>query len=627
MAIRTYGLSGSGIDVDQMVKDLMKARRAQYDNLYQKKTLAEWKKTDYSSIYSQLKDFRNNTLFNYKLQSTSTPKKVSGTNDSAVTATANADALNMTHQIKVDQVASGVQKTSTAGISVGTDKTSIRSQFGLGTGATPFLITINDGTKSKDVLVDPDQSIYDLVSNINKLGLHVQANYDATLDRFFIGNTTKGANTALDFTSSGIEVGGNYAEGISFLQNSLKLDIGTASRSSSASIGSADSLTKSMSDLFGLTSDTSFTMSYIDGSGTTVSKTINVSSTETLQDFINNINSEFGANVASFDPNYGRFTLAAPAGGKDLSFDQSSPGIDFLKDKLKLNTQQYAENGKDALFNLDGVYLSQGKNDFTISGVNYSIKSTTSSAASVTVSADIDKTIENVKSFITAYNSLISKITSELNEDRYSDFTPLTDAQKAEMKESEILAWEAKAKSGLLRRDSILSDIQRSLRSDFTSAISGLTGDYKTASSIGLKLGSYIDDDGKIVTDKAAREQITLTQAGELKLREALEKDPNIVYKIFGTNGDTSSEDGLMTRMYDTLDTMLKRIETQAGTSAVEDQSSLGKEITDYSERMYNLNLKLQDEENMYYNRFNAMETALQKLSNQSSWLMQQFSS
>lgn len=627
MAIRTYGLSGSGMDVDQMVKDLMKARRAQYDSLYQKKTLAEWKKTDYSSIYTQLKDFRTNTVFNFKLQSTTTPKKVSGTNDTAVSATANADALNMTHQIKVDQVASGVQKTSDAAISVSTDKTSIRSQFGLGAGATPFLITINDGVKSKDVLVDPDKSIYDLVSNINKLGLNVQANYDATLDRFFIANTTKGSTAALDFTSSGIEVAGNYADGISFLQNSLKLDIGTSSRSSTASIGSTDSLLKSMSDLFGLTADTSFTVNYINSTGTAASKTINVSSSGTLKDFIDNINAEFGAPVASFDANYGRFNLSAPAGGKDLSFDQSSPGLDFLKNKLKLNTQQYAENGKDAFFNLDGVYLSQGKNDFTVSGVNYSIKSTTTAATSISVSADIDKTIDSVKSFITTYNSLISKITSELNENRYSDFKPLTDAQKAEMKESEILAWEAKGKSGLLRRDSILSDIQRTLRSDFTSAISGLTGDYKTASSLGLKLGSYIDEDGKIITDKAAREQITLSPGGELKLREALEKDPNIVYKIFGTNGDTHSEDGVMTRMYDTLDTMLKKIEVQAGTSASVDQSSLGKEIDDYSERMYNLNLKLQDEENMYYNKFNAMETALQKLSSQSSWLMQQFSS
>ena len=36
MAIRTYGLSGSRMDVDQLVKDLMSARREQYNKVWQK---------------------------------------------------------------------------------------------------------------------------------------------------------------------------------------------------------------------------------------------------------------------------------------------------------------------------------------------------------------------------------------------------------------------------------------------------------------------------------------------------------------------------------------------------------------------------------------------------------------
>ena len=32
------------MDVDQMVKDLMKAQRANYDKMYQAKTRLEWKK-------------------------------------------------------------------------------------------------------------------------------------------------------------------------------------------------------------------------------------------------------------------------------------------------------------------------------------------------------------------------------------------------------------------------------------------------------------------------------------------------------------------------------------------------------------------------------------------------------
>lgn len=74
MVMRSYGLSGSGMDIDQMVKDLMKARRASYDKMWQKKTQLEWKKADYNTMYNTLRDFRNTTAFNYKLQSTLMPK-------------------------------------------------------------------------------------------------------------------------------------------------------------------------------------------------------------------------------------------------------------------------------------------------------------------------------------------------------------------------------------------------------------------------------------------------------------------------------------------------------------------------------------------------------------------------
>jgi len=627
MAIRTYGLSGSGMDVDQLVKDLMKARRTKYDSMYQKKTQAEWKKADYNAIYTSLKEFRNTTLFNYKMQGATAPKKVSGTNDTAVSATANADAANMTHQMDVDQIASGVQKASTTSISVSTDKSTIRSQFGLGAGATPFILTIGDGTNTKDLAVDPDASIYDLVSNINKLGLKVQANYDTTLDRFFISSTSQGSAAALDFTPSGIELGGNYADGINFLKNSLKLNIGTTTKTSTASIASGDALNTTLTDLFGLTGPTSFTVNVIDSAGIASPVTINVDNTKTLQQFIDDINTQFGQSVASYDANYGRFTLKAPTGAVSIEFDPVSPGIDFLKDNLKLNVNQYAENGRDAYFNLDGVYLSQGKNDFTISSVNYSLKTTTASAVSLSVSPDIDKTIESVKKFVEAYNTIIGTVTTELNEDRYKDYNPLTDEQKSEMKESEILAWEKKAKSGLLRRDSILQDVQRKMRSDVTTAISGLTGKYKTASSIGITTGSYVDKDGNVITDKNAREKIEIN---ETNLRAALTEDPDIVYKLFTADGEDSSSDGIVRRLYDTLDTMLKRIEEVAGTTASTsgaDQSMLGKQIRDYKNRMYDLNIKLKTEESLYYKKFDAMEVALQKLNSQSSWLTQQFSS
>ena len=79
MANRVTGIGVSGMDIDQTVKDLMTAKRAPYDKLFQKKTLAEWKKASYNTMYNTISDFLT-TVFNNKLQATLAPKNASSAN-------------------------------------------------------------------------------------------------------------------------------------------------------------------------------------------------------------------------------------------------------------------------------------------------------------------------------------------------------------------------------------------------------------------------------------------------------------------------------------------------------------------------------------------------------------------
>lgn len=498
MTIRTYGLSGSGIDVDAMVESLMKARRVSYDNLYKQKTQLEWKKADYYEMYTAIKDFRSNAVFNTKLQSTTLAKKASSSSESIASVTANADAANVSHDITVHQLADGVKKTSSAAIS-GTDKTTLATQFGI---SGTFEITIKNGTASKTLTVDSAKSIYEFVGQINNAGINVKANYDATLDRFFLYTTNTGSGASLELTDAAVD-GGN-----------------------------------------------------------------------------------------------------------------------FLADKLKLDTT--TATGQDAIFALDGVgsttdiddenNLTMSSNSFTISGVTYNLKAT--GTVKATVSSDTDKIVASVKSFVEAYNSMLEKINNKVSETKYSDYLPLTDAEKEELKDTQITAWEEKAKSGLLRHDSILQNLVSSMRSNFSTPVSGLTGKYTSASSLGITTGSYTEG-GKLYLDEA-------------KLKAALEDDPDIVNKIFGTDSDSSNGDGIAVRLYDTLKSTMDRIYTVAGaTSSVssDTKSSLAIQINNYTKRMADMNTRLADIEARYYKQFDALETALNRLNNQSSWLLQQFSS
>ena len=107
-------------------------------------------------------------------------------------------------------------------------------------------------------------------------------------------------------------------------------------------------------------------------------------------------------------------------------------------------------------------------------------------------------------------------------------------------------------------------------------------------------------------------------------MRTALTADPNAVYKIFGADGDSNSQDGITVRLYDTLKTTLDKIKSEAGVSAgVSDdtKSVLAKQINQYTDDMADLSDRLDELQDKYYNQFSAMETALSKMANQSSWL------
>lgn len=519
MVMRTYGLSGSGMDVDQMVKDLMKARRASYDKVWQKKTQLEWKKQDYNTMYSLTEDFRNSTLSDFRKQSNLIPKQVTSTNDTVISATANGEAANVSHAIIVNQLADGVKLSSSDKITdtaSGKSNATLVKQFGYNSADNTELKFVING-KNVNINITDKTTIYDVVSGINNSGAGVKANYDATLDRFYFYSNKTGASATVNFTDSNLEA-------IDFVANKLKID--------------------------------------------SVSET-------------------------------------------NLVF-----------------------NGKNAKVNIDGVDLEQASNSFQVSGVSYNLKSVSSIdpndntkrlATSISIQADIDKTISTVKSFVDTYNSFLKAINTELNETKYRDFLPLTDAQKTDMKDSDIKAWEEKAKSGTLRRDSLLSQIASTMRLDFANPIQGLSGKYKSAADIGVSTASYVDSDGSMSSELGNGGKIYVD---EDKLRKALEEDPDIVYKMFGSSGDTAATQGVATRLYNQMYNSMKSIKDVAGYPDTTDTtSSWAKQLQDFDDRLYDMSDRLQQMEDRYYKQFDAMETALSKLTQQSSWLSQQFSS
>lgn len=348
------------------------------------------------------------------------------------------------------------------------------------------------------------------------------------------------------------------------------------------------------------------------------SKTVEIelTSADTIDSAIRKINSNNEANVtAVFDEVTGKITIKDKEYGKqDVQFSGD------LKNVFKLSDTY--EGGDKAQVKINGEDKEYNSNTFTVNGVEITLnaKTETGKTSVITTKTDSTKILETVKSFIADYNSVLETINKKLSEERYRDYAPLSDSQKENMKEDDIKRWTEKAQSGLLRGDEILSQVVSKMRNDIVTS-SVKDSDMKL-SSIGITTGAYFEN-GKLVLD----------EAGEEKLKKAIEQNPDEVLELFvgpsiTTDLDKNSPNrGLFNRLYDDLAAPLESLAKRAGTSknstsltdAYDTESVMGKQLTDLNQRIKDMQKKLTAMETSYYTKFSAMETAINRLNSQSS--------
>ena len=252
---------------------------------------------------------------------------------------------------------------------------------------------------------------------------------------------------------------------------------------------------------------------------------------------------------------------------------------------------------------------------------------TTEPAVTMTSSTNIDDIVNRIKEFVTTYNGLITELNNLTNESKYRDYQPLTTPQREAMEDKEIELWEKKAKSGLLRGDTIIKNGLSSLRSLIYQSNPAIENTkYNTLYNIGITTSSNYLSGGTI-------------EINETKLRQALEEDPDAVTKLIsfsnGKEKDTLVIDGV-TKEVDTRGFVQKirgemtkiklKIEERAGRSTMtETQYTLGKYLKDVNNRIETWQDKLVDIETRYWKQFSAMEMMINKANQQSTSLSSYF--
>ena len=528
-----YGLSGSGIDVDSMVRMGMLNKQNEYDKMYKKEVRNEWTKEAYANMYSDLNKFNSVTMSTYRMSSTSNPQTVSSTNSSVVTATANADAAQMSHTVTVNSLASNAYLlTGDKGITRATSATSksiyLADVLGTGEGALQpgesLTMEVSDGDKKATLTLTYEQiygnqqTLNDLASAFKKLkdddgeSLNLSASYDATNDAFTIYNKNSGSANKISIKA---------------------LDANAAS-------------------------------------------------------LMNNLN------------------LHEVDGGS-----MSKDAIDFVENTAK------EVSGKDASVTIDGrTYDKLTNNKITVSNVTYSFQSVSAgSTATLTVTQDTDKIIENVKKFVEDYNKMLDALNDKYYEEKYSDYDVLTQTQEKGMTKEQIDKWNEKAKSGLLNHNQTIGKMISEMREAIYTPVESVDSKYNTMMSIGV---SSSTDRGHLTLD-------------EEKLKKALAADPDCVYQLLTSSGEKVDKngktytdygsEGVAQRIGDKVMDVLKEMKDYAGTSTEDDSSTLGNLIRDMKTKMSNFKVMMSAYENMLYKKYDAMETAIQRLTYQSGYI------
>ncbi|WP_313892549.1 flagellar filament capping protein FliD [Psychrobacillus sp.] len=630
MAINRVGGLASGMDIDALVAKLMSAEKAPLYKLQQQKTKYEWQRDAYRGVNTKLKTYDTYVFDNFRLSSSMGKKTPTVSDTTKVGVTAGAGATGSLSIDAVQQMATSARLngslTGTTNKTLAKSTDSLADVLGFANVSpipSELKLTVNskneDGTPvldenqqpvTKEITIDTSKSMDEIITKLREDG--VNAGFDAKTGAFAFAPKGKDeivvdAGSQAAFSALGMTVDPNtgesktkplWTDATSAIDKNTKLgEIGLAGGKITIEVPSA--------------------------TGALISKTVEFKETDSVDSFLKSLNS---AGVTALMGMDGKISITANATGTgNVSMTAVEGDGAALLNKLGLDDPANSVDGKNAMFTVNGVQMEERSNKANISGYEITLKQEFSSGAvTIESSADVQGLVDKIKEFVSTYNGLIADLNGQLKEDKYRKYAPLTSEQRESMKENEIKLWEEKAKSGLLRNDSIIREGLANMRSIFSGSIAGLNDKtIDSFSELGIATSNQVSDNGKLIID-------------ENKLRAAIEKDPDQVISIFSNTGEVKKElnangrmetidsRGIAQRMKDSLTAVMADIEKKAGKSTHTDQQySIGKNLVGLDTRIDRLNVRMVNLEARYWKQFTAMETAINKANSQSGMFSQ----
>lgn len=633
--MRLSGLA-SGMDTDTVVKQMLAAERAKIEKIQAKVQIGEWKTEAYREITSSLQSFYS-TYFD-----TTSPLNLKSVNSFASFATSYTDAASSNY----------VTLTGVSGAQAG--------KYSITELRTATSATLTGGNVSKDIEGEPI-NLTDLASisgannilsiTLNGVNKSISIPTDGSIATVADLKTSLQQKINEAFGSDKINVDFNStSDGLKFstVRSTDAFSIDSES-TAKAVVGLASSNLSNKIDLAANVTDltNSLGTALTTGAGNTIAFTINGTSfsfdasQKSIQDIVKEVNANAKLNVTmKYDVTKNSFSIKSNGTGAMEKIDIADTTGNFIS-AIGI-TGSSAGTDASVTFS-DGTKIVRSSNSFTYDGITYNIKQDFTAGTDAvsgkvtepieaTITADSTKTFEYIKGFVDKYNELIEKVNNKLSEDKYRNYAPLTDEQKSQMTKEQIEKWEEKAKSGMLKNDSILTGILADLRTTLYSSVEG-TG--ISLSSIGITTSSDYKKNGKLEINESKLKDAITNKSEEIK--NLFTKSSNITYYESLDSSSAKSqrykESGLAQRISDVIQDAIRTstdrngykgtLLEKAGISGDRSEftNSLFKEMMGFEEIIEDMNNRLNSREDALYAKFTAMESALSKLNEQQNYL------
>ena len=370
-----------------------------------------------------------------------------------------------------------------------------------------------------------------------------------------------------------------------------------------------------------------------------------VTADTSIQGMIDKINTNKDVGVkASYLSSTNQFVLISSetGSGREIQLEGASADIfGAVKDAAGNYTDGNFEMGKNAQVlvsygNGISTMIESSSNTFDLEGLRVTVSqefgnvtqdasgvwnSDRSKAVTFSAKADVDGVTETVKKFIEEYNEMIKEINTQVTTRPDKSYGPLTEEQKDEMSDKSIENWEKKAKQGLLYNDATMRALSLDMQGVLTNLMAN-GANYKDLEEMGITISDDYLDGGTISFDEA-------------KFKAAMTSDPEKVSNVFTGGGDIKK--GLASIIEDTLTPYATKYANRNGNSygrLIEEAGSekiplsimnnqIYKDLKEMQSVLDTLNARLASEQDRYISQFTTMETLINQMNSQASYLAQ----